>query len=148
LGVSPDVFLRSITAASRAVKGAVDRELAATGVRAGQQMLLRCLWEHDGATAGELVACVGVEQPTVTQAINRLVSAGFVERRHDPGDGRLVRVYLTDRGRSVRDGVEVAQRQVVKRALRGLSTTDRQSLVTALDRVHTNLIPEARSERP
>src|SRR4029077_6762963 len=41
----------------------------------------------------------GVTQPAMTQLIARLEGSGLVRREADPDDGRVVQVWLTDRGR-------------------------------------------------
>ena len=46
-----------------------------------------------------------VHPPSVTNAIERLVAAGYVDRLPNPSDGRGVLASITDRGRAV---VEVA----------------------------------------
>ena len=40
-----------------------------------------------------------VSKPAVTQAVNRLVEQGFVERVNDPGDRRVVYIQPTETGR-------------------------------------------------
>jgi DNA-binding MarR family transcriptional regulator len=61
-------------------------------------MDLRCLNAIEnggGLTAGELAREVGVTTGAVTGALDRLESAGYAERVHDPADRRRVRVTVT-----------------------------------------------------
>src|SRR5690349_2649357 len=51
----------------------------------------------------------GVTQPAMTQLIGRLQDAGLVRREADPADGRVVQVWLTDRGRDL-----LARRRAVR----------------------------------
>jgi DNA-binding MarR family transcriptional regulator len=46
---------------------------------------------------------VAIEPPTMVRTIDRMVRDGLVTRVPDPDDGRLTRIYLTERGRSLRD---------------------------------------------
>jgi DNA-binding MarR family transcriptional regulator len=46
-----------------------------------------------------LATVEGVAQPSMTALVTGLEKAGLVERRPDPGDGRVVLVALTDAGR-------------------------------------------------
>jgi DNA-binding MarR family transcriptional regulator len=50
-----------------------------------------------------------VHPTSVTNAIDRLVAAGFVDRRPNPADGRGVLAGITDRGRAV---VQVATEEL------------------------------------
>jgi DNA-binding MarR family transcriptional regulator len=73
----------------------------ATGVRISPAGLgvLRLLLEHDGLKSSE-VAARGMTSPgTTTAVVSTLVREGYVERRPDPADRRLVRLHVTDKGR-------------------------------------------------
>jgi DNA-binding MarR family transcriptional regulator len=43
----------------------------------------------------------GISQPSMTGIVSRLELQGLVERQHDPSDGRIVLVAITDAGRDV-----------------------------------------------
>jgi DNA-binding MarR family transcriptional regulator len=63
--------------------------------------VLRVLMDTDGLKSSE-VADRGWSSPgTLTAVVNTLVRDGFVERRADEGDRRVVRLYITDAGRAV-----------------------------------------------
>ncbi len=68
-------------------------------------------------TPGELMAETLVSSATITHRIDQLEAAGLVSRQRDPGDGRVVRVRLTARGREAAD-----------QALDGLLERERQLL--------------------
>ncbi|RIQ15945.1 MarR family winged helix-turn-helix transcriptional regulator, partial [Jiangella rhizosphaerae] len=48
----------------------------------------------------ELAVQEGVTQPAMTQLVARLHEGGLVERTADPADGRVVRVGISDAGRT------------------------------------------------
>ena len=54
-------------------------------------------------TAGQLMQKTLVSSGTITNRIDRLEESGFVRRVHDPSDGRVVIVRLTDEGLKVAD---------------------------------------------
>jgi len=63
--------------------------------------VLRVLMDTDGLKSSE-VADRGWSSPgTVTAVVNTLVRDGFVERKADDTDRRVVRLYITDQGRAV-----------------------------------------------
>ena len=51
----------------------------------------------------ELSRVVAIEPPTMVRTIDRMARDGLVTRVPDPDDLRLTRIYLTERGRSLRD---------------------------------------------
>ena len=138
-----DVFRR----ASRVARERTDRALAGHGVRAGQQIVLEALWREDGLTPGELARRIGVETPTVVRGVGRMEAAGLVVRRDDPREGRLVRVYLTDRGRELERMIPQAEDGVIEEAFSGFSTEDREQLTRPLSRVLENLEGSRESKR-
>ncbi|MCW2636016.1 MAG: Transcriptional regulator, MarR-family [Blastococcus sp.] len=75
-----------------------------------------------------------VHPTSVTNAIDRLVAAGFVARRPNPADGRGVLAGITDRGRAV---VEVATEALtgLDFGLGTLPEAERESLFDILKRV-------------
>ena len=130
-----DVFRR----VSRVARERTDRVLAEHGVRVGQQVVLEALWREDGLTPGELARRIGVETPTVVRGVRRMEAAGLVVRRDDLRDGRLVRVYLTDRGRELEGIIPQAEDTVIEEAFSGFSTKEREQLTRLLSRILENL---------
>src|SRR5690349_2606471 len=57
---------------------------------------LSLLLAHDGMTIGSMAQMRGVDAPAATGIITRLEQTALVERRHDPEDRRVVKVYLTE----------------------------------------------------
>ncbi|MCZ7545932.1 MAG: MarR family transcriptional regulator [Anaerolineae bacterium] len=75
------------------------------GLYRGQPAVLELLWEQDGRTHTELGEALRVQPATVTKMMQRMEQAGFLERRPDPDDQRVSRVYLTPRAWEVRPAV-------------------------------------------
>jgi DNA-binding MarR family transcriptional regulator len=62
--------------------------------------ILRSLGFRDGQYASELARTVGRAATSFTPNLDKLESAGLVERRPDAGDRRAVRIHLTAAGRT------------------------------------------------
>lgn len=63
--------------------------------------VLRVLMARDGLKSTELADQAWSAPGTVTSVVNTLVKNGFVERKPDATDRRVVRLYITDQGRAV-----------------------------------------------
>jgi DNA-binding MarR family transcriptional regulator len=75
-----------------------------------------------------------VHPTSVTNAIDRLVAAGYVDRRPNPADGRGVLAAITERGRAVvEDGT--AALTAIGFGLADLDEPDHEALFTTLRRV-------------
>ena len=63
------------------------------------QAKLLCVLASGPSRMAELARCFGVEKAALTGLVDRAERRGLVRRAPDPGDGRALRVMLTDRGR-------------------------------------------------
>jgi DNA-binding MarR family transcriptional regulator len=63
--------------------------------------VLRILISEDGLKASEVADRAWSSPGTLTSVVNTLVRDGFVERKPDDADRRVVRLYITDAGRGV-----------------------------------------------
>ena len=88
---------------ARSMAHQLAEELRSAGVAIGQWAVLLFLWAGDGMSQAELSRVVAIEPPTLVRTIDRMVRDGLVTRVPDPDDGRVTRIYLTERGRSLRD---------------------------------------------
>lgn len=103
-GVPEDAPLHVLLLAASRIMGAF---YAGTVTQAGLRIspaglgVLRVLLAGDGLKSSD-VAARGMSSPgTLTSVVNTLVREGYVERRSDADDRRVVRLFVTDKGRSV-----------------------------------------------
>jgi MarR family transcriptional regulator, organic hydroperoxide resistance regulator len=128
-------FLSIFTRASKLMRDAADEAMRRHGVRVGQNLLLEVLWETDGLTPGELADRLHIATPTVVKSATRMQASGLLTRRRDEHDARLVRLYLTDRGRSVRTAIETERDNLAQRATATLTDSERRALMRALAKI-------------
>jgi DNA-binding MarR family transcriptional regulator len=101
-GIPADASLHLLMlAASRVMTAYYVSTLAQAGVRLSPAGLgvLRVLLAGDGLKSSDVAARGWSSPGTLTSVVNTLVREGYVERRSDAGDRRVVRLYLTDQGR-------------------------------------------------
>jgi DNA-binding MarR family transcriptional regulator len=92
-----------VNRAARSMAHQLAQELRPAGIGIGQWAVLLFLWARDGVSQAELSRVVAIEPPTMVRTIDRMVRDGLVTRASDPDDGRISRISLTERGRSLRD---------------------------------------------
>jgi DNA-binding MarR family transcriptional regulator len=103
-GIPADAPLHTLLLAASRVMGAF---YASTLVRAGLRIspaglgVLRVLLAGDGLKSSDVAARGWSSPGTLTSVVNTLVREGYVERRQDPADRRVVRLYVTDEGRRI-----------------------------------------------
>jgi MarR family transcriptional regulator for hemolysin len=89
-------------------------------------------------TQAELSRVVAIEPPTVVRTVDRMVRDGLVTRAPDPDDGRLSRIHLTERARSLRDELVPLAAAVNEEILDGLTASEARTLRRLLAKVATN----------
>ena len=134
-----DEFQAAFWSAKRAMAEASEAAFQRHGVRSGQQWILRRLWDEDGQTPGEIARQLELSTPTVTKAAMRMEAAGLIDRRPDPRDARLVRLFLSERGRALEKTIAEEMAQLARRSLATLSEDEVRALVTALTAIRRNL---------
>lgn len=88
--------LYSLSAVRRELVRAANREMASHGFAA-----LVTLHRGQAARVSEIATALQIDLSVASRQIAALVSAGYVERKADPDDGRAQLLHLTDAGRAV-----------------------------------------------
>ncbi len=114
-------------------------KLDALGLYHGQPSVLNALWAREGMTQSELCDELNRSPSTITKMIQRMEKAGFVERREDPRDERISRVYLTQSGRNVRSAVEEIWHSFASQAFEAFSEKELAQFYNLLQRVYHNI---------
>ena len=104
---------------SRLRRVAVDRALKPLGITRAQWWVLAFLSRRDGMTQTALAADLDLTKVAIGGLLDRMETAGFVERRADKNDGRERRVYLTRAGaklvNAIRESVETVELEILGR---------------------------------
>jgi DNA-binding MarR family transcriptional regulator len=103
-GFPDDAPLQALMLSATKLMGAYGQEsVRAAGLKLSLAGLgvLRILVSEDGLKASEVADRAWSSPGTLTSVVNTLVRDGFVERRADGTDRRVVRLYITDQGRAV-----------------------------------------------
>ena len=123
----------------KAHRARAEAALNQLGLHTGQEMLLLRLWLEEGIAQSQLAASMGVEPPTATKMLQRMEHTGLIERRPDPEDARISRVYLTERGRVLEQPVLEVWKQLEAQTVAALSATEQALLRRLLMQVAANL---------
>ena len=109
------------------------------GLYHGQPSVLNALWKQEGMTQSELSDALNRSPSTITKMVQRMEKAGFVERRDDPSDERISRVYLTETGRNVRSAVEDVWQSFAAQAFEAFTEDELAHFHTLLERLYHNI---------
>ena len=86
------------------------------GLHPGQPFLLKKLMENDGEMQKQLADSLMVTPATINKMIKRMENVGLIKRERDKDDSRIVRIYLTRRGRELGERAE----KIIQKSFIGL----------------------------
>lgn len=101
--------------------------------------LSRPMAREQGMTVKQLMAFLMVSRQNLSAVLDRLESAGLVQRARSAGDGRLRHVSLTPEGDRVWAGMLASIRRYYHDALTGFTTEECVLLFRLLDRLKESL---------
>lgn len=116
-----------------------DLKLAGLEITADQWSVLYSLWLNDGVTQKSIADSTFKDKPSITRLIDNLESMSLVERRSDPSDRRINKVYLTEKGKAVREDVRIVSLQTMQNVLHGLSEKEITQVQSLLKHIFRNL---------
>lgn len=113
--------------------------IASENISLGIWYFLRALWDKDGVTQRELSQHLGAVEPTAVTALEQMERRGLVWRGRDAGDRRRRIVYLTEKGKELKNKLLPCAVEVNEIALEGFSAEEVQNLRHLLLKVKSNL---------
>ena len=117
------VFL--IAKAHQRAQGVLKGHLQAFGLTPMQCLFMESLWEEDGLSVGEIGRRIALDTATLAGILDRMVTAGWVRRETDPTDGRVARVYLTDKARGAITDLAATIERTNNELLKGFSLEEK-----------------------
>jgi len=118
---------------------AMNEHLKRFGVTTGQWYFLRALWEREGVSQQYLSNRLGMSSAATVFSINLLERDKLAERLPDHTDKRRYCIYLTPRGKHLREELLPFAREVQLRALDGFTDAEVRQLSEMLGRIKVNL---------
>ena len=128
--------------ASQLAKGfsrSLHKRAAALGFSPGQFPVLIELWAEDGLTQTQLLQRVDIEQATMANTLARMQRDGLISRRPHPKDKRAQLVFLTARGKALRETAMAAASATEDALFQGFRRFERELLLEYMRMVLANL---------
>jgi DNA-binding MarR family transcriptional regulator len=113
--------------------------LAPHGVYPGQWGVLMFLWVQDGQTQRELSRQVAVDDASMVCSIDRMERDGLVRRARNEHDRRQINIFLTQKGRALRDQLIPCALAGNAAATQGFTQEEQNQLSALLHRMIASL---------
>jgi DNA-binding MarR family transcriptional regulator len=110
------------------------------GMTLTQAKVLVFLSRNEGCTQARLAELCDTDPMTLVRVLDRMQTDGFLERRPDPSDRRVYRLFLKPASDPILAEITRIGDRARAEALAGLSNEERTQLIGLLERVHANLL--------
>jgi len=124
---------------ARLMRRNMDRRLQSLHLTQAQWRAIVHLSRSEGMTQAALAESLEIQPITLTRLIDRMESAGWVERRMHPLDRRAVQIFLTAQAQPILVEMHSRASDTLNEALRGVSPRAQRQLVTTLEQIKHNL---------
>ena len=132
---------------NRLIQKLLQQTIEPFGVTPGMWYFLRALWDEDGLTQRELSLIVGNVEPTTLSAIKSMELNGLVERTRNEDDRRKINIYLTEKGRDLKDQLLPLAKDVVQTAVKGFSEREFRTFLQLLSAIQANIRPVLENDK-
>ena len=131
--------------AARLLRTYSDKRARELNTTRAQWAVLARLQRCEGAKQNELAEALDIAPITLGRLIDKLATAGLVERRADPADRRAHRLYLTEKAAPTLSALGALAEDVMSRALDGISEDSLRAMLSGLSAIKANLKNELHS---
>jgi DNA-binding MarR family transcriptional regulator len=95
---------------------------------------LELLVAVDSCRMGDLAEYLRIDPSTATRAVQRLIKDNLAERVQHPGDGRVVTIAATERGRRIHGEVNDRRRAILFAVMNDFEPDERFALADLMER--------------
>lgn len=104
-----------------------------------QASILFTLYQRDAMSQKDLAALLNVTPPSITSSIQKMEREGYLTRRTDEADQRVMRLTLAEKGRSCIQNIRTVAAQMEELMFRGMREEETQMLRRMLLQIYENL---------
>ena len=124
----PDCTIFLLAKAYQKAHGRFKDMLKPYGLTNLQHLVLEGLWYEAGQTAAELGKLLVMDKATLSGVLDRMTDAGWIEKRPDPDDRRVVRIFPSRRADREKEAL-IALRQQANEELLARFSLEEQVLL-------------------
>jgi DNA-binding MarR family transcriptional regulator len=90
-----------------------------------QHLVLEGLWHQQGVTATELGKLLVLDKATLSGVLGRMLDSGWIRKDRNPEDGRVFRLYTTQKADALKDELIVLRVAANGNLLSGFSPEEK-----------------------
>ena len=124
---------------SRMLRHSLNEAIKEEGLFSGQHHIILVLKENQPATISEIADMLGVSNASISVSIKRMEKAGFVTKKRNKKDARIIELQLTDKGNAVPEHIRSKMAIENEKLTRGMTQEEIHLLSNLLDKGIKNL---------
>ena len=97
-----DCIIFLLAKAYQKAHGEFKKRLQSYGLTPIQHLILETLWAEDGLSAGDIGKLLVFDGATISGVLDRLSAAGWVSKKSDSEDKRVLRIFLTPKSKDLK----------------------------------------------
>ena len=125
---------------SKLIRRTFNETLAEQGLFSGQQDIVFYLVENEGVTLSQLAENLGVSVATASVSVKRMEKSGFIEKKPDRDDARIIRLYPTEKARVAPENVRNHMNSLESVLSKDMTEEEAMLLSSLLERAIQNMI--------
>lgn len=102
----------ALYAATNAITRTYREGLDKAGLTYPQYLVMLVLWEENKLNVGAIAKRLYLDSATLTPILKRIESAGFIKRKRNSLDERVVEIELTEKGAELQHDIATVQQSV------------------------------------
>ncbi len=116
-----------------------DKRMEASGVQLRHMSVLVDLWSRDGVRQQDLASSSIKDKASITRVITDLESLSILVRTPDSADKRTKRIYLTYKGKAMKEKLKPVAQLYLEHALRNIDPQEIETCKKVLMKMYENL---------
>lgn len=127
---------------SRLVRCRFNDVISEEGLYSGQQDIIFAVIENEGITSSKLAQKAGVSAATMSVSIKRMEKSGFLIKKPDEKDARIMHIYPTPKAMAVPENIRKKMDELEAIIKRGMAEDKALEFANYLQRAIDNLLEE------
>jgi len=141
------MILREVGTLSRSIHSICDRKFKELKLQKGQFIYLTRICENPGINLIDLTILLKMDKTSTTKAIQKLEAEGYIQRKKDISDKRIIRLYPTEKGLKSYDDIIDEENKNIAICLKGFSAEERNIITELIKKMSNNIESEWKSSK-
>lgn len=124
----------------------VYKKMGKVTVYPGQPIIIKTIAENEGISQKDLSDICYKRPATITTMIQKMENQGFIKRVQDEKDKRIIRLYMTEKGRQFHKECRNMSKDIIDRNFKGVTDEELDCIYNALKKIKKNIETEEREE--